>query len=50
MSKEESTLIPIFVLAWIISWFLAIWIFHLQLFLTGLFCIVLAVLIYKKDA
>lgn len=26
---------------WIISWILAIWVYHLQFFLTGLFCLVL---------
>lgn len=49
MSKEESILISLFVLAWVISWFLAIWILHLQLFLTGLFCISLAVLMHRKN-
>ena len=31
--------------AWIISWFLAIWIYHIQFFLTGLFCLFLAILL-----
>lgn len=26
---------------WIVSWILAIWVYHLQFFLTGLFCLVL---------
>ena len=30
---------------WIISWILAIWIYHIQFFLTGLFCLILAILI-----
>lgn len=32
-------------LAWIISWILAIWFYHVQFFLTGLFCLFLIVLI-----
>jgi hypothetical protein len=35
----------LFGLAWVGCWFLAIWIFHLQFFLTGLFCLFLALLI-----
>jgi len=26
---------------WILSWILAIWIYHIQFFLTGLFCLFL---------
>lgn len=31
-----------FVWMWVASWFLGIWVFHWQLFLTGLFAITLA--------
>ena len=31
-----------FTLLWILSWFSAIWIFHLEFFLTGIFAFVLA--------
>jgi len=30
---------------WIISWILAIWVYHIQLFLTGLFCLFLTIII-----
>jgi len=32
-------------LGWVICWFLAIWIYHIQFFVTGLFCLFLALLI-----
>ena len=35
--------------AWIVLWFLAIWIYHIQLFLTGLFCLFLAYIIFSKS-
>ncbi len=31
-------------LVWIINWVLAIWIYHIQFFLTGLFCLFLVIL------
>lgn len=31
----------LFVILWIVSWFLAIWVYHIQFFLTGLFCLFL---------
>ena len=34
----------IFGIAWIVSWFLSIWFYHLQFFLTGLFCLFLTIL------
>jgi len=34
--------------AWIVSWILAIWIYPLQFFLTGLFCLILALIISGK--
>jgi hypothetical protein len=43
---------PYFGYAWIIFWFLSIWIFHIQLFLTGLFCLILSFIEFdniKKD-
>jgi hypothetical protein len=30
---------------WMVTWFLAIWIYHIQFFLTGLFCLFLAILL-----
>jgi hypothetical protein len=33
---------------WILSWILAIWIYHLQFFLTGLFCLVLIFILVGK--
>lgn len=34
---------------WIISWFIAIWIYHIQFFLTGLFCLFLAYIIFERN-
>ena len=34
--------------AWIISWFIGIWIYHLQLFITGIFCLFLAYGIFQR--
>ena len=31
--------------AWIITWFLAIWVYHIQFFITGLFCLFLAIML-----
>ena len=33
---------------WIISWILAIWIYHVQFFLTGLFCLFLVIILLGK--
>ena len=30
---------------WILSWFMAIWMYHIQFFLTGLFCLILLFII-----
>lgn len=35
-------------LAWIISWFLAIWVYPVQFFLTGLFCLFLSLLLISR--
>jgi len=35
-------------LAWIISWICAIWIYHIQFFLTGLFCLFLVFILVGK--
>ena len=35
-------------LAWITSWVLAIWIYHIQFFLTGLFCLFLVFIMLGK--
>jgi len=34
---------------WIASWFIAIWVYHLQLFVTGLFCLFLAYVIFERN-
>jgi len=33
----------LFIIVWHVTWFFAIWIFHIQFFLTGLFCLILAI-------
>ena len=33
---------------WIISWLCAIWIYHLQFFLTGLFCFILIIILVGR--
>jgi len=38
----------IFGMAWILSWFLAIWMFHIQFFITGLFFLFLTLLMIGK--
>jgi len=43
--KKIPSIEKILGLAWIISWILAIWIYHIQFFLTGLFCLFLSMLI-----
>ena len=40
----------IFGYAWILCWFMAIWIYHIQLFISGLFCLFLAYVIFDKKA
>lgn len=39
----------IFGYAWIIFWFIAIWVFHIQFFLMGLFCLILSFTDFKSD-
>jgi len=34
---------------WIVSWFIAIWVYHIQLFVTGLFCLFLAYVIFERN-
>lgn len=34
--------------AWVTCWFIAIWIYHIQFFLTGLFCLFLALVVFAK--
>lgn len=48
---ENNTLSSLLIYVWIICWYLSFWIFtySIQLFLTGLFSIVLALLIYEKE-
>ena len=38
----------LFMYAWILSWFIAIWIYHIQFFITGLFCLLLSYFIFDK--
>ena len=38
----------IFGFAWILCWFAAIWIYHIQFFLMGLFCLFLAFVIFDR--
>lgn len=45
LDKMQLPIEKIFGSAWIITWFLAIWFYHIQFFLTGLFCLFLAVLL-----
>ncbi|MBU0496493.1 MAG: hypothetical protein KKG04_00875 [Candidatus Thermoplasmatota archaeon] len=33
---------------WIFSWIMAIWVFHMQFFIMGLFCLFLALIIFEK--
>ena len=33
---------------WIVSWFLAIWMYHVQFFITGLFCLFLILIIVGR--
>jgi hypothetical protein len=54
MKKKDSIgfvdyLITIFIFAWILSWFFAIWIgsFRGELVFTGLFCFILAALLQE---
>ena len=35
-------------IVWILSWILAIWMYHVQFFLTGLFCLFLAIILLGK--
>jgi hypothetical protein len=35
-------------LVWIVSWILAIWIYHIQFFLTGLFCLFLVFILIGR--
>ncbi len=44
VSKIPSTE-KLFGIAWIICWILAIWSYHLQFFLTGLFCLFIALIL-----
>jgi hypothetical protein len=39
----------IFGYAWIIFWFIGIWVFHIQFFLMGLFCLILSFTDFKSE-
>ena len=35
--------------AWILCWFAAIWTYHIQFFITGIFCLFLAYVVFEKN-
>ena len=45
----SNILAVIFTFIWVVSWFTAIWIYHWEFFLTGLFSLVLAILYVGKE-
>lgn len=49
MKCGNEKVVGVLVCIWIVSWFLAIWICHLQLFLTGLLAFFLASLGVDHD-
>ena len=51
LKSIQKKILPIeklFGYAWIICWFTAIWIYHIQLFITGLFCLFLSYVIFER--
>ena len=51
LKSIQKKILPIeklFGYAWIICWFNAIWIYHIQLFITGLFCLFLSYVIFER--
>ena len=49
IAKKLPSTERLFGYAWMVSWFTAIWIYHIQLFITGLFCLFLAIVIFNKS-
>ena len=47
MNSTETGICGFFIMLWMASWFIGIWIFHLQFFLTGTLSIILGVLYYE---
>ena len=48
IQKKIPPIEKLFGCAWIICWFTAIWIYHIQLFITGLFCLFLSYVIFER--
>jgi hypothetical protein len=48
IQKKIPVIEKLFGCAWIICWFTAIWIYHIQLFITGLFCLFLSIVIFDR--
>jgi hypothetical protein len=48
MIKKIPSTEKILGVAWILSWVLAIWMYHIQFFLTGLFCLFLVLILLGK--
>jgi hypothetical protein len=46
--KKIPPIEKLFGCAWIICWFTAIWIYHIQLIITGLFCLFLSYVIFER--
>ena len=48
IQKRIPPIEKLFGCAWIICWFTAIWIYHIQLIITGLFCLFLSYVIFER--
>ncbi len=48
IQKKIPPIEKLFGCAWIICWFTAIWIYHIQLIITGLFCLFLSYVIFER--
>jgi hypothetical protein len=48
IQKSFLSIEKLFGYAWILCWLAAIWIYHIQLFITGLFCLFLAFIIFDR--
>ena len=49
MDKTDKIIVCVLTYCWIASWFIACWIYTSQLFFTGLFCLTLGIILYKKE-
>ena len=47
--SKKLNFAKIFGFIWILCWFSAIWAYHLQLFISGLFCLFLSYFIFSKS-